>query len=83
MNSVKSRITAFDFWAEWISTGILMVGIVLTAYNVYPLGIWFSMIGNFGWFVVATIWKKWSLIVIQLMAVLIYISGLFSHYGVL
>jgi len=60
-----------------------MVGIILTAYNVYPLGIWFSMIGNFGWFVVATIWKKWSLIAIQLMAVLIYISGLLSHYGVL
>jgi hypothetical protein len=83
MNNVKSRITAFDFWAEWVSTGILMVGIILTAYNVYPLGIWFSMIGNFGWFVVATIWKKWSLIAIQLMAVLIYISGLLSHYGVL
>ena len=83
MNEEKNLITGFDFWAEWISTAILMVGILLTAYNVYPLGIWFSLAGNLGWLVVAFLWNKWSLIAIQAIAVVIYISGLVNHYGVL
>jgi hypothetical protein len=83
MSESKKNISGFDFWAEWISTGILMVGILLTAYNVYPLGIWFSLAGNLGWLIVAYIWNKWSLIAIQAIAVIIYISGLVNHYGVL
>lgn len=82
MQSVKKHITDFEFCAEWISTAILMVGILMTAYNVYPLGVWFSLIGNLGWFIVAYMWKKWSLITIQAIATIIYISGLTNHYGV-
>lgn len=68
---------------EWTSTLILMIGIILTAYNVYPLGVWFCMIGNFGWFIVGCMWKKWSLIIIQILATVIYIAGLSHHYGVI
>lgn len=72
-----------EWWIEWTSTAVLMVGILLTAYNVYPLNVWLSLAGNLGWFVVAIMWRKWSLIVIQIIASIIYIGGLFSYYGIL
>jgi len=72
-----------EWWIEWVSTAILLVGVALTAYNVYPLGIWISFAGNVGWLIVGYLWKKWSLITIQIIISTIYFSGLINHYGVL
>lgn len=71
-----------EWWIEWVSTAILLVGVALTAYNVYPLGIWISFAGNVGWLIVGYLWKKWSLITIQIIISTIYFSGLINHYGV-
>jgi hypothetical protein len=71
------------FLIEWLSTIILLVGVALTAYNIYPLGIWISFIGNLGWLVIGYMWRKWSLIAIQIIISTIYFSGLINYYGVL
>jgi len=65
---------------EWASTTILIIGIVLTAVNIYPLNIYIQLIGNAGWALVAYIWRSWSLLVIQFVACIIYIFGLVYHY---
>lgn len=65
---------------EWASTGILIIGILLTAINIYPLNVYIQLIGNAGWALVAYIWRSWSLLVIQFVACLIYIFGLVYHY---
>ena len=39
----------WEFWLEWISTLILIAGVVLTSFNIYPLNIWLSLAGNAGW----------------------------------
>lgn len=65
---------------EWASTTILIVGILLTAINIYPLNIYIQLIGNAGWALVAYIWRSWSLLVIQFVACMIYIFGLVYHY---
>lgn len=71
-----------EWWIEWISTAVLIIGVALTAYNVYPLNIWLSLLGNIGWFVIGWIWKKYSLLTIQVVISIIYILGLMSYYGV-
>jgi hypothetical protein len=71
------------FLIEWLSTIVLLVGVALTAYNIYPLGIWISFIGNLGWLVIGYMWRKWSLITIQIIISTIYFSGLINYYGVL
>jgi hypothetical protein len=71
-----------EWWIEWSSTVVLIIGVALTAYNVYPLNIWLSFLGNIGWFIVGWMWKKYSLLTIQVVISIIYISGLMSHYGV-
>lgn len=66
------------WWVEWVSTGILLTGVALTAWNIYPLNIWVSLVGNAGWLIIGIIWKKRSLIVIQIVLTALYIAGLLS-----
>ena len=73
----------YEWWIEWVSTVILIVGVALTAYNIYPLNVYVSFLGNFGWVIVGLLWKKWSLIIIQIIISIIYIGGLLQHYGVM
>ncbi len=69
-------VKSFEWWMEWTATAILMIGVALTAWNIYPLNIYFSLAGNLGWLIVGYMWKKWSLIIIQLVVSALYIAGL-------
>jgi len=69
-------VKSFEWWMEWIATAILMVGVALTAWNIYPLNIYFSLIGNFAWLIVGYMWKKWSLIIIQFVVSALYVAGI-------
>jgi hypothetical protein len=68
----------WEFWFEWLCTIILIVGVALTSYNVYPLNIWLSFLGNLGWMVLGYIWRKWSLFVVELIITIIYIAGIYN-----
>jgi hypothetical protein len=70
------------FWMEWSSTFILIIGVVLTSFNIFPANVYFSLLGNVGWAIVSVAWKKWSLLVIQAVVSIIYLIGLIAHYSV-
>ena len=72
---MKEKVT---FIIEWLSTGILIIGVTLTAYNIYPINVWISLLGNLGWFIVAILWRKWSLGIVQIVLTIIYIAGLIN-----
>lgn len=63
---------------EWSSTAVLLVGVYLTAVNVYPINVYISLIGNLGWFVVAILWRKWSLLTVQFVIVALYLYGVLT-----
>jgi hypothetical protein len=63
---------------EWSSTAVLLVGVYLTAVNIYPMNVYISLAGNFGWLVVAVLWRKWSLLTVQLVIVGIYLYGMLT-----
>ena len=67
-----------EFVVEWVATALLIAGVALTAWNVYPENIYLSLAGNFAWLLVALVWKKMSLITIQTVILFIYISELLS-----
>ena len=69
----KKRI---EFLFEWGSTIILLCGAALTSLNIYPMNVFLSIVGNLGWLVVSIMWRKPSLIVIQLVISFIYVAGL-------
>ena len=68
----------YELVIEWIATIVLIAGVALTALNIYPLNVYVSIAGNFFWLVVALMWRKWSLITIQSVVLVIYVLGLFS-----
>lgn len=63
---------------EWSSTVVLLVGVYLTAVNIYPMNVYISLVGNFGWLVVAVLWRKWSLLTVQLVIVALYLYGMLT-----
>lgn len=67
-----------DFVLEWAITVILIVGVALTSFNIFPLNLWISLVGNIGWLYLGWVWRKWSLLVVQLVITAIYIIGLIS-----
>lgn len=71
-----------EFILEWFSTALVIIGAVLTAWNIYPTNIYFQFVGNVGWFIVGYMWNKWSLMTIQAVISVIYVVGLLSK-GVL
>jgi hypothetical protein len=68
----------WEFWFEWVCTLVLIIGVALTSYNIYPLNIWLSFLGNLGWMVLGYMWRKWSLFIVELIIVVIYIGGLYN-----
>ena len=65
-----------EWLLEWGSTFVLIIGVTLTAFNVFPLKVYLSLAGNFGWFVLSVYWKKWSLVTVQVIVSAIYVVGL-------
>ena len=67
-----------DFILEWGITITLIIGVALTSFNIFPLNLWISMVGNIGWLYLGYVWRKWSLFVVQLIITLIYVIGIFN-----
>ena len=70
------RARGVEFWIEWISTAVLITGVLLTSLNIYPLNLVFNFFGNLGWFVIGFLWRKWSLILVQTIILIIYFGGI-------
>ena len=69
-----------DWYIKWIASIILVVGVILTSNNIYPLNLMIHAIGMFGWFIVAIIWNDRALLVINAVSLVLLINGLVSYY---
>ena len=69
-----------DWYIKWIASIILIVGVILTSNNIYPLNLIVHAIGMFGWFIVAIIWNDRALLVINAVSLVLLINGLVSFY---
>ena len=69
------KLPSLDFTVEWSATVILLVGIWLTSFNFYPYNVFVSLFANLLWLWLGFIWKKWSLIVLEVVVVGIYLVG--------
>jgi hypothetical protein len=77
---ISSLKQPWTFWFEWSITAILIIGAVLTSFNIYPLNIWFLFVSNLGWAIQAIIWKKYSLLTVQTVITLIYLPPLIKSF---
>lgn len=64
---------------EISATIFLIAGVSLNSYNVYPLNLYVNIIANILWFALGMMWRKWSLIIIQVVVLGLYITGAFRY----
>lgn len=61
---------------RWIGTAAYLIGMVLTAINIYPLNLIFGAIGGILWCIAGVQYKDKALILVEAASALIYLSGL-------
>ncbi len=66
-------------WFEWFSTAVLILGVGLTSLNIFPWNLYISLTGNLLWFIIGVRWRKWSLVTIQAIIVILYVFGVINH----
>lgn len=66
------------FYLKWSGTILCLIGIGLTSFNIYPLNIFFSLVGSALWTYAGFLQKDTPLFLVELVAVLFYIAGVFS-----
>ena len=69
-----------DWYIKWGASLVLIVGIILTSNNIYPLNLYFDIVGLTGWFIVGMIWNDRALIVINVVSLAILTNGLVTYY---
>ena len=63
---------------RWSGTILCLIGIALTSLNIYPLNLVFGLVGSFLWTVQGYLYKDNALLVVELVAVLMYLGGLLA-----
>ena len=68
-----------DWYIKWISTIILILGMILTSNNLYPFNLFVHSLGLFGWLIVAIIWNDRALIVINSVSCALLANGIVKY----
>lgn len=69
-----------SWWLKWISSIILIVAMIATTNNMYPWNMFLQFLGVAGWLWVAVIWNDRALIVVNAVAVAIFLNGIFVYF---
>ena len=65
---------------RWSGTVLCLIGIALTSLNIYPLNLLFGLVGSFLWTVQGYLYRDNALLLVELVAVLIYLIGIVSIF---
>ena len=68
----------YDWYVKWAATLVLMVGMITTSQNIYPINLFINLIGLVGWLVVAIAWHDRALIAINAVGISIYSEGILA-----
>jgi hypothetical protein len=61
---------------KWLGTLLCLIGIALTSLNIFPLNLWFGLVGSTLWSWSGLHQKDYALFVVEVVAVLLYLGGL-------
>ena len=71
-----------SWYIKWIASFFIIIGMMLTSLDVslYPINLFFHLIGVGGWFLVGMLWHDRSLILLNGIAVTIFAMGIFKLF---
>ncbi len=73
-NDLKNK--NLDWYIQWTSSIVLMIGTLLTSMNLYPWNMFFQFIGLGGWLIVSIMWRNIPLILVNLTGVITLLIGI-------
>jgi len=65
---------------RWSGTVLCLIGIALTSLNIYPLNLFFGLVGSFLWTVQGYLYRDNALLIVELVAVLMYLAGIIAIF---
>ena len=76
----QTPIHTVDWYVKWVASIIIIISVILTSNNIYPLNLFFYAAGLSGWFIVALLWNDRALLVINAVSLALLANGLVSYY---
>jgi energy-coupling factor transporter transmembrane protein EcfT len=76
----QTPIHTLDWYVKWIASIIIVISVILTSNNIYPLNLFFYATGLSGWFIVALLWNDRALLVVNAISLALLLNGLVSYY---
>ena len=65
-----------SWYIKWVSSIVILVGMVLTSSSLEPWNMWTHLVGVSGWLVVGMLWHDRALILLNSVAIFIFSSGI-------
>jgi hypothetical protein len=75
---VRRRERNATWYTKWTSSILLMLGMILTSQNIFPYNLYLHVIGISGWLYVSIVWNDRALIVLNSVALSIFVNGIVS-----
>ena len=69
-----------SWYIKWASSITLIIAMMFTAVDMFPINMWIANIGFIGWLTVGMLWHDRSLIVLNAVSLAIYSLGILNHY---
>jgi len=69
-----------SWYIKWASSIILILAMLFTSANMFPINLWIANLGFIGWLVVGMLWHDRSLIVLNSVSLAIYSLGILNYY---
>ncbi len=68
------------WYLKWAASIVLIIAMIFTANNIYPLNMILHSVGIGGWLIVSIMWNDRSLIVVNAVALAIFANGMLAYW---
>jgi hypothetical protein len=64
---------------KWVSSVFIIISMILTSANIYPLNLYVAVIPTLGWIWVSIQWRDNALVAMNMTALTIYLIGIINY----
>ena len=69
-----------SWYIKWASSIVLIVAMLFTSANMFPVNLWIANLGFVGWLAVGMLWHDRSLICLNSVSLAIYSLGTLNYF---
>ena len=69
-----------SWYIKWTGSLFLIVAMMMTSANIFPLNLYVALVGMTGWLIVGILWHDRALIVLNAVSVAIYCVGIMNSW---